>query len=84
MSLAIDIDKVHEVLLDDGWHDVYWNDGVSTLYFDAYEYLWHTSHDRAQVFQDAKLTTLGFGFQAEGIGWIYGPISSIKAVRTGT
>jgi len=41
MSLAIDIDKVNEVLLSDGWHVVVFEKGKSTFDIDAYEFLEH-------------------------------------------
>jgi hypothetical protein len=39
MSLAIDIDKVSDVLLADGWHHVEFAKGKSTFVIDAYEFL---------------------------------------------
>ena len=36
MSLHIDIDQVHRVLLSDGWHEVL-ND---SFILDSYEYIW--------------------------------------------
>jgi hypothetical protein len=41
MSLAIDIDKVSDVLLADGWHHVEFAKGQSTFVIDAYEFLEH-------------------------------------------
>lgn len=39
MSLLIDTDKIHEVLLSDGWHPVdIGEDGLSTFDLDAYEF----------------------------------------------
>ena len=35
MSLAIDVDRVARVLLDDGWHDV----ADDSFAIDAYEYV---------------------------------------------
>jgi hypothetical protein len=40
MSLAIDVDKVSNVLLADGWHTVKFGaDGKSTFKFDDYVYI---------------------------------------------
>jgi hypothetical protein len=41
MSLAIDIEKVSDVLLADGWHHVVFNNGKSTFVIDAYEFVEH-------------------------------------------
>ena len=82
MSLALDVDDVVQVLLTDGkWYPV----ANNSFELDAYEYVWrvdrHTRPDH--VWQDEKLTTIGFCFYA-GIGdeWISGPLSAIQAVRT--
>jgi hypothetical protein len=40
MSLAIDVDKVSDVLLADGWHTVkFGGDGKSSFNFDDYVYI---------------------------------------------
>ena len=39
MSLAIDIEKVSDVLLADGWHHVEFARGKSTFFIDAYDFL---------------------------------------------
>ena len=41
MSLAIDIDKVSDVLLADGWHHVEFAKGKSSFVIDAYDFLEH-------------------------------------------
>jgi|SRR6266550_6509050 len=46
MSLAIDIDKVSDVLLADGWHHVEFAKGKSTFVIDAYEFLEHREKGR--------------------------------------
>jgi hypothetical protein len=38
MSLAIDIDKVSDVLLADGWHHVEFAKGKSSFVIDAYDF----------------------------------------------
>ncbi len=93
LSLAIEIDQVRAVLLDAGWHTVYWKDGVSTFDLDSYEYL----HGENEVrmgggdYESCGIPALGFAFlscSVQGAGlakdepgdWIYGPITSIKAV----
>lgn len=39
MSLAVDVDRVAQVLLADGWHTVDFNEGVSSFDLDAYEFI---------------------------------------------
>jgi hypothetical protein len=39
MSLAIDINKVSDVLLADGWHHVEFAKGKSTFVIDAYDFV---------------------------------------------
>lgn len=39
MSLTIDIDKVCDVLLADGWHHVVFEKDKSTFAIDAYEFI---------------------------------------------
>jgi hypothetical protein len=85
MSLAIEIDKVTQVLLADGWHNVV-NDSFE---MDAYEYV--------DVGQGGHLRFGGSGDNATGFAFaerlqdgalkttpkvtIKGPISSILAIR---
>ena len=38
MSLAIDIDKVSDVLLADGWHHVEFAKGKRSFVIDAYDF----------------------------------------------
>lgn len=60
MSLAIDIDKVSDVLLADGWHHVKFADAKSTFAIDAYEYIQNRSEGRDPIVE------LGGG-QCEGV-----------------
>jgi len=77
MSLAIDTEKVAEVMLPDGWHTV--AKGSFTL--DAYEYeedgktLFRGGHD------GLPLPATGFVFTDDNGQAICGPISSIRAVK---
>lgn len=82
MSLAIDVDRVHRVLLADGWHTV--DDWSFTL--DAYEYLWYANgpgrdpivlHGGGQV----GVCATGFCFTDEEGGRISGPLTAILAIR---
>jgi hypothetical protein len=91
MSLAIDIDKVTEVLLVDGWHRV----ADDSFFLDAYEYI--EPRERKDPIlhfgggQGKGAPSTGFGFSEQlaaktgasgGTVTIYGPISAILAVRT--
>jgi hypothetical protein len=89
MSLAIDIDKVYEVLLPDGWHKV----ANNSFYLDAYEYI-HQHPTRGSQLdfgggegKGAPSTGFGFTEVLGGVGdmpletTIEGPVSSILAVR---
>lgn len=89
MSLAIDVDKIFEVLLADGWHKVTWNKGrrwnkdsekydevwVSSFGYDAYEYEYQD-----HSVQDSKNSSTGFEFW-EGNARICGPMLAILAVK---
>ena len=82
MSLEIDIDRVSAVLLADGWHDV----ADVSFMVDAYEYL-DFGHAGGHDYPPGKAMLLhnggaGFAFMEPGGQWIYGPVSSILAVRT--
>ncbi len=39
MSLAIDVDRVTQVLLADGWHEVEFSGSTSSFSLDAYEFI---------------------------------------------
>jgi hypothetical protein len=100
MSLLINVDKIRDVLIEDEWHTVYWNDGISTFNLDSYEFMHQRDEDRDDDFllllgggQCDGVPSTGFAFQecaVEGLGdakdqpgdWIFGPLTSIKAVRT--
>lgn len=80
MSLGIDVDHVHSVLLADGWHDV-WND---SFFLDSYEFMWDEEcvHGGGQ----SDICAVGFSFTESCVGFpdkpIYGPLTAILAVRT--
>jgi len=85
MSLSINVDAVHSILLRDGWHDVV----EDSFCIDAYEYVSGTvSLRNFQLHlgggQDETVSTTGFG-TVEQVGdrrlTLSGPISSIIAVR---
>lgn len=97
MSLAIDIDLVTEVLLSDGWHKCqpYSEDlppKRSSFTIDAYEFV---EHPRAYAtsqpdkhWQESSIfhipgspSEMGFRFTDETGVEIFGPLTSIIAVR---
>lgn len=96
MSLGIDVDRVTHVLLADGWHRCDWQQDeqsrqrrlVSTLTFDAYEYLWY--HDPSDRWSPTLIASgieglvpyTGFSFIEDGSP-VLGPLTSILAVKTG-
>jgi hypothetical protein len=82
MSLAIDIDRVQEVLIAGQWHTVEWDSTTkSTFLLDSYEYM----EGDYCVFgggqnEAAGIPSTGFAFREVGRGWVYGPLSAIQAV----
>jgi hypothetical protein len=78
MSLYIDTDKITEVLLTDGeWYEV--EDGSFDL--DSYEMHW----DGRLVLPGGAVDGIpatGFTFKTPYEGYIYGPLTSVVAVRT--
>lgn len=78
MSLAIQIEKVTEVLLADGWHSV----SSGSFDLDAYEYL-----DDAVLIHGGGangVCATGFSFrEIDEPGRVVGPLTSILAVRYG-
>ena len=85
MSLAIDVEKVSEVLLSDGqWHEVAtrdreaesWGNEVSSFELGAYDY----TRGETSYPQDGNPAT-GFAFNERRGGRICGPTTSIQAVR---
>jgi hypothetical protein len=74
MSLSIDVDKVRGVLLADGWHQVVGN----SFDLDAYEYM----HGDTLIHGGGEggMKATGFRFK-DANGPVYGPLSSILAVR---
>lgn len=89
MSLAIDIDKITEVLLVDGWHKVAMNkQGISTFDLDAYEYIQQRGEHKDPLLllpggNEQLVPATGFNFAESGGSIIYGPVTAILAVRTG-
>lgn len=86
MSLAIDVNKVEEVLLADGWHRVV----SDTFELDSYEYVSASGPTQFAGGQEAAISGMGFTFTeqlpagAQAMGRrtkIKGPLSAILAVR---
>jgi hypothetical protein len=88
MSLHIDIDQVHRVLLSDGWHEVL-ND---SFILDSYEYIWlpediTTLLDAEVVHGGGRsgICATGFrfieGFQISTPRFLAGPLTAIQAVE---
>lgn len=76
MSLSIDVDKVLEVLLGDGWHLV----ENKSFAIDSYEFMWEAGMG------DTPMHSGGPGFTFEeldddGLFEVSGPITSVLAVR---
>lgn len=77
MSLYIDVDKVVEVLLVDGWHR------VKDESFDLDSYEMH--HDDYVVLPGGAadgVTATGFAFKTSEDHYMYGPLTSVLAVKT--
>lgn len=80
MSLAIDVDKVSEVLLADGWHQVKFVDGESTFEIDAFEYIRkHEGRTDPDVRQGVP-STGAMWFDVKANAQVYCPLTSILAV----
>lgn len=81
MSLAIDVDAVTGVLLADGWHAV---KGAS-FELDSYEYLWDREGGEQVILHgggQSGVCATGFGFRdAKQDAWLFGPLTSILAVK---
>ncbi|OQB75657.1 MAG: hypothetical protein BWX92_02532 [Deltaproteobacteria bacterium ADurb.Bin135] len=88
MSLSININKVTDVLLADGWHK------VKSFDLDSYEYVdpeWFESYNQKWILHkggESKITATGFVFISDdpteyGVT-IKGPLSSIIAIKEKT
>lgn len=77
MSLSIDTDRVTAVLLADGRHTV----KDSTFDLDSYEYRWGELRLLSGG-QCPHVTSTGFTFSDDTGSRLYGPVTSILAVRT--
>lgn len=83
MSLAIDVDKVKFVLLQDGWHSVKQHNGISTFEIDCYEYLRRDPEDEyanPYIYPQGPIKTGAQWNEPDG-QTIYVPITSIIAVK---
>ncbi len=80
MSLGIDVDRVSEVLLADGWHDVKFFKGESSFELDAYEYIRkHEGRTDPDVRQGVPSTGATW-FDVNHNAQIFCPVTSILAV----
>lgn len=78
MSLAIDVDKIHSVLLADGWHGV--RDDSFSL--DSYEYVWGGQNDMLMhAGGNSGVCATGFQFTDDTGMLISGPLTAVLAVR---
>jgi len=74
MSLLLDVNKVKEVLLSDGWHLI----ADNSLDFDAYEFV----YDEHVIYNDRHgAPSTGFMFTDPNGTVISGPASSIQAIK---
>jgi hypothetical protein len=76
MSLSIDIDRVSDVLLADGWHRVIFQNGESTFLIDAYEYIQRREGGDPEILVGGGSVP---GVPSTGASWI-----DAKAKRTMT
>lgn len=82
MSLRINPDEVIEVLLADGWHEVFGHFGL-----DAYEYVDDDDFVQLGGDQCSQVASTGFSFRERAGGdigpitTVSGPLTSILAVR---
>ena len=81
MSLFINPKAVVEVLLTDGWHDV----EPGSFDLDSYEFGYEYGEGRLATIlgggQADGVCATGFAFEAKTGQTIYGPLTSILAVR---
>lgn len=89
MSLAIDIDKIQQVLLADGWHEcARFKDGRLSFSMDAYEYIEPIEDRDPYVLMGGGsvdgVPSTGFSF-IEVVNskrlQVCGPITAVLAVR---
>lgn len=87
MSLSIDVDRVTEVLLADGWHKVDSHEGTSSFALDAYEFIQkHEGRREPDILHGGGLG----GICSTGATWqeknsiMYCPLTAILAVRVRT
>lgn len=76
MSLAIDVDKVQEVLLADGWHAV----AGHSFSLDSYEYL-HQDFVLLGGGQVEGISSLGATWRQHDGATIVCPLTAILAVK---
>jgi hypothetical protein len=79
MTLTFNVDRVHEVLLADGWHPI----TEGSFVVDHYEYLDPAGRSVWAGAEAGGQVTGGEGFQfAESDGQMFaGPLTSLLAVR---
>ena len=68
MSIAIDIDKVSDVLLADGWHHVEFAKDKSTFVIDAYDFLERTEEGKEPLIHVSGGTVAGV--PSTGAEWL--------------
>lgn len=86
MSLAIDVDMIAQVLLDDGWHTVL----EQSFKIDSYEYVWYPEGDRRDLQLmhgggNNGVCAAGYSFKTHapmggGVVYMQGPLTAILGV----
>lgn len=79
MSLAIDVDKVTDVLLADGWHAV----KDYSFSIDSYEYIWGGGGGDTLLGggNEPLLPAYGFAFTDHTERTLCGPLTAVLAVK---
>ena len=85
MSLAIDVDHVHSVLVAGTWHEI----ADDSFFLDSYEYIWHSGRSREDWDKDpmvlhggghSGVCATGFSFRLPNGDTMAGPLTAIQAV----